>query len=186
VRLILVLLSLSLGFSAAWARPARVILLRHAEEPADPANVHLSARGLERARALAGYLTSPTVLGTNGPPVALFAPMISPHGHATRPSETLQPLAKRLKLPVTTPYPARDYAALARRILQDNSLDGQTVVICWVHDYLPELAEALGVRPPPRRWKGSVFDRTWIVTWRPRGASLVSLPQDLLPGDSSW
>ncbi len=141
------------------ARPARVILLRHAEKPADESEVNLSQRGQARARALAAFLTTEPVLGTNGQPSALFAPKVTRRGHTFRPYETLKPLADHLKLSVQTPYGPSDYAALARHILSDPALDGKTVVVCWIHDRLPALAKALGVEPKPARWKGSVYNR---------------------------
>jgi hypothetical protein len=167
------------------ARPARVILLRHAEKPADESDVHLSERGMTRARALPAFLATEAVLGTNGQPAALFAPKVTRRGHASRPYETLEPLADRLKLSVQTPYGPSDYAALARHILSDPNLDGKTVIVCWIHDYLPALARALGVKPKPARWKGNVYDHVWIATYKDRDAVLADLPQSLLPGDST-
>src|SRR5437763_12381966 len=95
------------------ARPARVILIRHAEKPPDESNVHLSERGQARARSLAILFATERVLGTNGPPAALFAPKITKRGHTLRPYETLEPVAKRLKLSIQTPYGSDDYAAFA-------------------------------------------------------------------------
>lgn len=164
-------------------RPAQVILLRHAEKPWDDADIHLSDRGEKRARALAGFLTNNPSLTNRGLPTLLFATRPTPKGHGLRPSETLEPLARQLHLPIHTPFPAVDYAALARRVLSSPEFDNQTVVICWVHEYLPELAAALGVKSPPS-WKGSEFDRVWLITWKGDKAKLKDLPQRLLPGDS--
>jgi hypothetical protein len=49
---------------------------------------------------------------------------------------------------------------LAKHILSDPNLAGKTVVICWVHDYLPALAKAFGVKPEPARWKGTAIPRS--------------------------
>jgi len=184
MRSALIALLLLVGVQLAWARPARIILLRHAEKPANESNVHLSRRGEERARALVTFLTTNPALTTNGLPAALFAPKITSRGHSRRAYETLEPLAKHLKLLVHTPYAADNYAALARHVLHDSEYDGKSIVICWVHDFLPELAEALGVRSGPDNWKKSVFDRVWVVSYREHRVSLASLPQNLLPGDS--
>jgi hypothetical protein len=167
------------------ARPARVILLRHAEKPPDRSDVYLSERGRARARALAAFLTTEPVLGTDGQPAALFAPKATRGGHTFRACQTLEPLGERLTLSVQTPYGPGDYAALARHVLSDPALDGKAVVVCWTHDYLPALAKALGVKPKPPRWKASVYDRLWIVTCKGRNAVLSDLPQNLLPGDST-
>ena len=182
-RALILLLLLVAG--TGLARPVRIILLRHAEKPPGESEASLSERGKVRARALAALLTTESVVATNGQPAALFAPKVTRTGRTLRPGQTLQPLGERLTLPVQTPYGARDYAALAKRILSDPALDGQTVVICWTHDYLPALAKALGVKPKPARWKASVYDRVWIVTYKGSKAVLSDLPQHLLPGDST-
>jgi len=180
----LILLLLLIAAEAVLARPARVILLRHAEKPPDESHVHLSGRGESRARALVALLATKQVLGTNGSPAALFAPKVTSRGHSLRPSETLEPLAEHLKLSIQTPYGPSDYAALAKHVLSDPGLDGKTVVICWIHNFLPALAKALGVKPEPARWKSSVYDRVWVITYADHRAVLAKLPQNLLPGDS--
>jgi hypothetical protein len=74
---------------------------------------------------------------------------------------------------------------LAKHVLSDPGLDGKTVIVCWIHDYLPALAKGLGVKPEPARWKGSVYDRVWVITYTEHRAVLANLPQNLLPGDST-
>jgi hypothetical protein len=178
---ILILLT---GVRICPAQPAEVILLRHAEKPPDESNVHLSATGKERARALVKFFATTPELTTNGPPVVLFAARPVSRKHSNRPAETLEPLAKHLKLRVRTPHTTKDYAALAKTILHDPAYKGKTVVVCWVHDELAQLAGSLGVKPRPAPWKSNVFDRVWVITYRGKEASLTSLPQNLLPGDS--
>ena len=166
------------------ARPAEIILLRHAEKPPDETNVHLSATGKERARALVQFLTNTPALTANGLPVALFAAHPLSRSHSKRPVETLEPLSKHLKLQILTPQTATEWSALAKKVLDDPTYDRKTLVICWVHDYLPQLAEAFGVKPKPALWKGNVFDRVWVITYRGKEGVLNDLPQRLLPGDS--
>src|ERR1035441_4090635 len=180
----LILMILLVVTETVSARPARVILLRHAEKPPDESTIHLSERGQSRARALVTFFEVRSVLGSNGPPAALFAPKFTRQGHSRRPYETLEPLADHLKLSVQMPYGPSDYAALAKRVLSDPALDGKTVIVCWIHDYLPALAKAFGVKPEPARWKGSVYDRVWIITYEDHHAILADLPQKLLPDDS--
>ena len=184
VKLSFLALILCLSVRVSSARPAEIILLRHAEKPPEDSNTRLSTQGKERAHALVQFLTTTPALAQHGMPVALFATQTTPRGHSYRTRETLEPLAQNLKLPIRTPYPAKDVAALAKRILREPAYDGKTVVICWVHDYLPELAEALGVKPKPAAWKHKVFDRVWVITYPDKEASLKNLPQKLLPGDA--
>jgi hypothetical protein len=181
----LLLLLVLIAAETVLARPARVILLRHAEKPPGESNVHLSERGESRARALVALFEARLVLGNNGPAAALFAPKITRQGHSRRPYETLEPLAEHLKLSIQTAYSPSDYAALAKHVLSDPGLDGKTVIVCWIHDYLPALAKALGVKPEPARWKGSIYDRVWVITYPDHHAVLADLPQKLLPGDSA-
>ena len=169
--------------ATATARPARIVLLRHGEKPADESNVHLSERGEARARALIGFFTGTPAFTTNAP-TALFAPKFSRKGHTIRPYETLEPLARRLNLPVQMPYESAEYAALAKHILSDPALDGKTIVVCWIHSDLADLAKALGVKPKPKAWDGSVYDRIWVITYGDHHAILTKMPQKLLPGDS--
>jgi hypothetical protein len=82
----LVLLLFLIAAETVLARPARVILLRHAEKPPDESNVHLSERGESRARALAVFLTTKPAFVTNGLPAALFAPKVTRRGTAVVPT----------------------------------------------------------------------------------------------------
>jgi len=167
----------------ASAQPAQIILIRHAEKPVAPEALHLSKDGQGRARALAPFLTTNSALTNFGLPAALYAAHTTKHSHGLRTQETLAPLAKKLHLPVQTPYLSEDYAGLARSILNNPKYQGKTVVICWVHEYIPQLAAALGVRPEPPRWKGDVYDRVYLISYEGGKAALKDLPQMLLASD---
>jgi hypothetical protein len=169
---------------SVFAQPAQIILLRHGEKPGDETDVHLSSRGERRARALGEKLNRPSTLLSNAPLAALYATKVTSHDHSHRTAETLAPLARATGLAVQTPCHSGEYAALARLVLADSSCQGKTVVICWVHHNLAQLAEALGVKPPPSPWNDKVFDRFWVITFSEGHASLRDLPQHLLKGDS--
>jgi hypothetical protein len=97
----------------------------------------------------------------------------------------LEPLARKLNLPIEIPFSSKDYKALAKLVFEDTRLEGKTVVVCWVHDDLPDLAGALGVKHHPAKWKSSEFDRVWLITFHKDKAQLSDLPQHLMPGDSA-
>ena len=177
------LVTLLLPATSLDARPAEIILLRHAEKTADDHNPKLSPRGLERAQALPSLLTNSPAFSGPDRPVAVFAPRPTTHGHGRRAEDTITPLAAKLRLRVRTLYAAGAHASLAREVLSNPAYDGKTVVICWEHDDLPHLAHELGVHKPPN-WNGGTFDRLWVVTWDGDRARLRDLPQHLLPGDS--
>jgi hypothetical protein len=178
---------LSAWFSQpAFSEPAQIILLRHAEKPNDPAALHLSREGQQRAQALIKFFTETNKLTKLGEPHALFACQPTRRGHGQRPYETLTPLAKHLHMSIQTPYLSEDYKKLAKSILHNAKFNGKTVVICWVHEYLPELAAALGVHPQPAKWKDSVFDQVYLITYRNGKADLDEIWQKLLPGDHKY
>ncbi|HAM73524.1 MAG TPA: hypothetical protein DCM86_17975 [Verrucomicrobiales bacterium] len=116
---------------------------------------------------------------------ALYATQVTKHDHSQRTSETLVPLARDLGLPVQRPYDAKEYVALARQVLGQRAYKGKTVIICWVHHDITELAMALGAQPPPAPWKDKTFDRLWVLKPDAHGAAVFEdVPQRLLPGDS--
>lgn len=166
------------------AQPERIVLLRHAEKPADEADIHLSERGRQRAAALADWATNSPAWKTTDRPAAIFACKPTAKAPSLRAIETVTPLAARLSLPVQTPFSAKNFAPLARQILDDPALTGKTVVICWTRDELPQLAEAFGVAPGSIVCKSKTFDRLWVITFQATHAVATRLPQKLLPGDS--
>lgn len=165
-------------------QPARVVLLRHAEKPANDEEIHLSELGQKRAHALASWATNCPAWQTNERPVAVFACKPTPKAPSLRSIETITPLAEQLQLPVQTPFPAKNPAGLAKQILSDPNLKGKTVIVCWGRDELPELAGCLGVRSGADKWGKNVFNRIWLVTYSGAGAELRDLPQQLLPEDA--
>jgi hypothetical protein len=154
------------------AQPAQIILLRHAEKPADPADPHLSPAGVKRAKQLVKAIKTDPVMMRFGLPVAVFATQTTKDDNGQRTQETVAPLAAALELPVQTPYHGKDYAALAKLILSNRDYAGKTVVICWNHEEIPQLAAALGVTPQPPKWKGSVFDVVYVISYRHGSAAL--------------
>lgn len=174
-----------LAMCFACAQPAQVILLRHGEEPGDKTNVHLSARGEARALGLATLLGTNSVLTTNAPVAAVYAARVSKNGRGYRSGETMAPLGKALGLPVSTPCESDEYRHLIRAILHNKDYSGKTVVVCWTHEYLPDLAQALGVTPRPPPWRDKVYDRLWIVRPKKEGPpDFQDVPQRLLKNDA--
>ena len=155
-------------------RPAQIILIRHAEKPADPSDPHLSPAGVKRAEQLVSFITTDPAMTRFGLPVAVFATRTTKHDDGQRTQETVAPLAKALKLPVQTPYLGKDYAALAKLILGTAAYAGKTVIICWNHEEIPQLAAALGVTPQPPKWKGSVFDLVYVISYHGIKTTLAS------------
>jgi hypothetical protein len=159
-------------------RPAQIILIRHAEKPADPEDPHLSPAGVKRAALLVSFITTDKAMTRFGLPVAVFATKTTKHDDGQRTQETVAPLARALKLPVQTPYLGKDYAALAKLILANQAYAGKTVLICWNHEEIPALTAAVGVTPEPPKWKGNVFDQVYIITYQDGRAALATSRYD--------
>ena len=176
-------LALSLGLLAPpqAARPAQIILFRHAEKPADKANPHLSPVGVRRARMLIGYLSTSPVVNKYGKPVAIFATKTTKDDDGQRTQETVAPAASALKLAVQTPFVGKDYKELAKLILGNPAYAGKTVLICWNHDVLSELAAELGVSPRPPAWKGQEYDQVYVISYRGKAATLTVAAENLRP-----
>jgi hypothetical protein len=154
--------------------PAYIVLIRHGDKPADPDNPHLSQAGVKRAEQLVSFITTDPAMIRIGLPVAVFATHTTKDQDGQRTQETVAPLARALKLPVQTPYLGKDYAELAKLILANPAYAGKTLLICWNHEQITQLAVALGVTPEPPKWKGSVFDQVYIISYHDGKAALTT------------
>jgi phosphohistidine phosphatase SixA len=155
-------------------RPAQIILIRHAEKPANDNDPHLSKAGRARAQRLVGYLAVDPEITKFGKPVAVFATATNRHDGGVRTQETIAPFAASLRLKVRTPFLGQDYAKLAKAILNDAAFAGKTIIICWRHEELAELAGALGVQPVPPEWKAGNYESVWIIRYEGNNAHLIT------------
>jgi hypothetical protein len=170
---------------------SRIILLRHAEKPAEPdrgvdARGHpdgneLSVRGWQRAGALA-RLFSPGGGGL-GVPDALFAERPCAAHPSRRCISTLQPLADRLGLTLDQRFQRGDETELAQALSGSDGL----ALVAWDHRNLARLAHALlgDTVAGPAEWSDSCFDKFWMLTRDGPGWRLEELPQGLLAGDDT-
>jgi hypothetical protein len=129
VAILLFVLGSPVATQSTVPRPAQIILIRHAEKPANPENPHLSRAGVLRAKRLVSFITTDPAMTRFGLPVAVFATQTTKHDNGQRTQETVAPLARALRVPVQTPFLGKDYAALAKRILADSAYAGKTVRI---------------------------------------------------------
>ena len=150
------------ALTAVPAGPADVLILRHAEEP--PHGPHLDDRG--RARAAALVKLFPARFAS---PTALFAARRTKK--SVRSTETLEPLAAALHLPIDESFPELQYSKLAKAILTNPAYAGGHVVICWHHGTIANLAAALGVVGPPS-WPAKQYDHVWQIRYSAGGATL--------------
>jgi hypothetical protein len=105
--------------------------------------------------------------------------------HSNRPVETVTPLAIALNLHINDGFKDNDAAIkkMIVAILSEQAFFGKTILICWHHGKIPQIAKALGIAKPPK-WDGKIFDRVWQITFAKGKPKLDDLPQMLLYGDS--
>jgi hypothetical protein len=161
------------------APPATILLIRHAEK-LDDGRIDLSPTGFERARLLLKVF-GPGARPDVPTPQFLFASRESPHSN--RPIQTVTPLAAALHLPIDDSFKNDQYITLASALLS-GKYAGKVVLVVWHHGKIPQLATALGAKPPCKPWPEQQYDRIWRIDYVDGKVTLQDLPYALLPGDS--
>lgn len=190
MRLLQILVAaLLLGAGAAFAAPAQVVLIRHAEKPAD--GPELSAQGFRRADALVKLFKNSPALNRYGTPAAIYAAAPKHEDSSVRSIQTVTPLARALRIDIDTRFTRGQTNKIVRDIMEDPAYDGRMVLVCWQHTNLVEIAQNLAAynNSPrldlPLVWPDGSFDRAWILDLKNgRVTAFKDLPQRLLPGDS--
>jgi phosphohistidine phosphatase SixA len=133
--------------------PATVLLLRHAEKPADRRDPHLADEGRARAARLAAYI--PEAFGR---PDLLIA--AADKASSFRPRETLEPLAAATGAVFRHDVPETRNATFAKELRSDLRHDGVRIVVAWRHKALPGLARALGAKAGecPEPWPENLYE----------------------------
>src|SRR6476469_946736 len=156
-------------------KDAVVLIIRHAED-ADSGE-GISPLGQQRAEAFKNYFLNFTVDSKRREPTVIFAAKDSKKSHRLR--LTMEPFAKAANLKIDTRFGNDQSADLAADLCANQQ--GNVILICWRHPYIPALLRALGATPgsflPNGKWPGAVFD--WII--------LLPFDQDghLIPSSSS-
>ena len=165
------------AFGAKSSGPAVVMLMRHGEDLGETkASFKLNTQGMKRAEAL------PRLFGARLPKPDVIIATRATKG-SNRPVETVEPLARALSLQIDTRFRDDDYAVLAGALLTDARYEGKTILVCWHHGKMDNLARALGVKHAPK-WPEAQFDHVWVIDFKKSGhASLEDVPQRLLDGD---
>jgi phosphohistidine phosphatase SixA len=164
--------------------PKTILIIRHAEKPMSDTNIDLSPEGKKRAELLPALFTKSASRPDPFPkPDFIFATKASKHSN--RPVETVTPLAHALKMNIDSAYKDDEFPILVEEIYSKSKYNGKTVLICWHHGMIPELTTKLGAADVPEKFKSTVFDQVWVVTFDETGkAKLTIKPQSLLPDDS--
>ena len=160
-----------------FAAPQKVVIIRHAEMAGE--GLVLTTKGQERAMAFVPYL-----METFGSFAKLFAKKPDAAAPSLREIQTLTPLSEELKLPISATFASSDVVKQATAILQDKTLDGKIVLICWQHTTIADMAEAFGIEPKPAAYPDGRFDLNWIIDFTSGKPLLTVVNQKLLYGDS--
>lgn len=176
----------------------KIMVIRHAEKPSNDPPPHgvtskgerepesLVVRGWQRAGALVCFFAP-----ANGSfqdsslakPQFLYASKPTKRNGSKRPLETITPLADKLAIRINSNYSKLE----AKEMLEEVFLCAGVVLICWQHEFLPEIAnKILGNKTTaPQDWPEDRFDVVWVFD---RDAAtgqydFKQVPQNLLLGD---
>ncbi len=161
--------------------PKEILILRHAEKPADTSNENLSTKGYERAAALAYYLTE-----TFGTIDHIFAAGVGLKSPSKRPLETITPLATLIDKKIHDAFLKYQYQEMAAHILGDDNYTDARVAISWQHTDIEAIANAFGTKNVPTSpWPEDCFDLVWKLTYNgDKTYTLTQIPQLLMYGDT--
>lgn len=175
----LLLLTLLLFTAVGHAMPAKIILIRHGEEPKGDEGTELSDNGWSRAKLL------PTLFTGALKPDVLIALKKHKKNGSIRSNQTLQPISEVLKLEIHAKYNKEEIKELVQFLAHSPKLQDKTVLIAWQHETIAEIARELGARKVPDSWDHKAFDRYWVLTFKNgQNVTFQNLPQDLLEKDS--
>ncbi|MFA6584460.1 MAG: histidine phosphatase family protein [Elusimicrobiaceae bacterium] len=168
---------------AAFAAPAQVIVIRHAEKP-ETGN-ELSELGWKRAYALVDFFKNNKAVTRYGTPAAIYGMAPKDEQGTLRAIQTVLPLSKELNLKINTKYKKKSERALANEILKTEAYNGKMVLVCWEHHAILDILAAFNVKNGPQQWPGASFDRAWVLNFEgDKVTSFEDVPQHVLPGDS--
>ncbi len=181
-------------------QPAILLMIRHGEKPSDgdqgideQGNANpdgLIPRGWERAGALVTLFApnSTTLSSTLPRPGALVTPKYPEPVH--RPYLTLLPLSQRLGVTIESEHAVgADPAKIVNSLI---ALDTMVVLVCWEHEHLVNIADAVANIVPvanpedvPTSWPDDRFDVLWRFDLNEQTGkwTFASLDQQLLAGD---
>ncbi|MDO8804061.1 MAG: histidine phosphatase family protein [Elusimicrobiota bacterium] len=178
--------------AAAFAAPAQVIIIRHAEK--NEYGSGLSEQGFRRAAALVKFFQTGPAVTRCGTPAAIYAAAPKNEDSSIRSIQTVAPLALALRIDINANFTRGQTHKLAREIMENPAYEGRMVLISWQHGNIPNVIRELAEynnsgqavqNSLPYEWPDEAFDRAWILDLsRGRVVSFKDVPQRLLPGDS--
>lgn len=185
--------NLSLTASTQLYYPQQIIIIRHGEKP--PTGNNLIPQGYTRSYCLVDYFQNSLDTSLYNTPDVIYAQKCSGwDGQNTssctdsaRPIETVLPFSNSQGIVMNINYKETDYVNLAQNIFTTPTNEGKTVLICWEHDHIVDVANSIfsgftdGIHTQPAivGWNynpfdsddSSIFDMAWIFTYNNNGQS---------------
>lgn len=153
------------------AAPREIIIIRHADKLELPeAGPALSAQGIMRSIKFAFYFLEKF----GEPDYIIAADDQKSDGKeiAIRSIQTVAPLANMMQIkypdhdyPIVHPYPSDSYEQLADYLLEDAKFRDKRVLVCWSHQRISKLAEALGVTQSIPAWPKLDYDTVYVLRY---------------------
>lgn len=195
--LVLILILINLFFiDVTLAFPKEIVVVRHGDRlKQKESGPTLTPKGIIRSMALAFYY-----LDKFGQPDFIFATnpssMDSKKGTSIRELQTVAPLANMMAekfpdqgFPIMHPYLDFEYEKLAKDVLNNANYNDKKILICWNHTQIPNLAKALGVSEPIKKWDRNDFDSVYVLKYNNEGKltefNILSNQYDVLT-NPSW
>jgi hypothetical protein len=160
----LLLAALPLYTPTVWAMPKIVVVIRHAEKPADESNIHLSEKGYARAAKLPQFF----LRFDSAPAIRLIAQGQKRADSSLRPIETVMPASQQFQQPILHQFVKGESRTMVEFLHKNSAFDGKTVVISWGHDELGAISAMLGA--DQGEWSSKIFDRAWVFRFEADGA----------------
>ena len=181
---VIIFFILNLILTTALAAPREIIIIRHADKlDQDESGPALSATGMVRSIKFAYYF-----LQKFGEPDFIFSAGDTKDGGkeiAIRSLQTVAPLANIMQerhpeadYPILHHYSNNRYDLLAYDLLHNAIYNNKLIIICWSHQRIAKLAEALGVRSNIPEWPRSEYDTVYVLQYTSSSnANLTELKQ---------
>jgi hypothetical protein len=172
-----------------------IYLVRHAEKP--DVGPDLSQPGQARAKAYVTYFQN--LKDLSGKAISwkfLFASADS--ADSDRPILTIEPFSQAVNLPLDYQYKDKDYSKLVDKIRdnKDQKFSNSSILICWHHGELLNLAAALGASSStlpsssnwPAKWPKGVYGWLLKIYFKADGSidlqNTQATNQNLMPEDT--
>jgi hypothetical protein len=149
----------------------QVILIRHAEkenQDGSEEQVHLSDIGKKRAGELPEFFMKHRPKAINKPDILMAMKQKKPD-ESNRAYETIEPLSKMLNIPIISDFKRSKTNSAVNEI--NSCGEDKTVLVCWEHVELVNIAKSLGA--PVKTWgysgndffdQSNNYDAIWVIT----------------------